>query len=87
MVLKYRSMGNSNLSSKRKMMNLRILLYSTWHAYGEKCHSISKKIAIRKQPSNKLIEMIYCIRLLIAIGFAREALRAINYANHFLEDD
>ena len=69
------------------MTDLRILLYSIWHAYGEKCLSVSQVIAVRKKPSNKLIELIYCIRLWIAIGFAREAYRAYTYANYFLDDE
>lgn len=68
------------------MINLRILLYFIWHAYGEKCLSFSQKIAVRKEPPNKFVEFVYCIRLWIAIKFAREALRAFNYANHFIDD-
>lgn len=67
------------------MIDFRILFYLIWHAYGEKCISFAQKIAVRKEPSNKLVCLVYYIRLKIAIELAHEALRAFNYANHYID--
>lgn len=74
------------ISTERKMMDVKVLLYLFWHGYGERCLSVSEMLAVRKEPSHVLVKLVCYIRLRIAIHLAREALRAFQYADHFLDD-